>query len=343
MPSARPKPAPGPAEASGSFGGDFGMNLERGPAVSAPPASMTSRAPAAPQVSIDIKGDDDFDMEIERGGALVSLPPASSLRPDSMSNRPASMSGRPAASGLGLEIAYRRMDAVASVARGPSAVVKILAWALPIVLFAGTLAGLVKLAHHAGGRDLMRLLPHAFDASSTPQSGAVAGGALVLAIAVGFIGLKLRPRSYAMLGSAAALVLTSLAMVTVTLVSTEEHPTPPDGALLIPYIVPFAVLLLGLGIAGRGPSLFLRGGGRRASSVLAAVAGGAIVFAAIENQHARVTPPLIALRLDASGKAAASRDRRAQAGAERAGGALQERRSSELQGARSSVARGEAR
>ena len=71
-------------------------------------------------------------------------------------------------------------------------------------------------------------------------------------------------------------------MVTVTLVSTEEHPAPPDGALLIPYVVPFAILMLGLGVAGRGPSLFLRGGARRASSVLAAVAGGAIAFAAVE-------------------------------------------------------------
>ncbi|MBN9165987.1 MAG: hypothetical protein BGO98_11670 [Myxococcales bacterium 68-20] len=250
--------------------------------MSAPPSAMTSRAPAAPHVSIDIKGNEDFDMEIERGGALVSLPPSSSLRPGSMSNRPASMSGRPPASGSGLEISYRRMDAVARVATGPSTAVKLLAWVLPIVLFAGTLAGLVKLAHHAGGRDVVRLLPHAFDASSTPQSGAVAGGALVIAIALGFLGLKLRPRSYAMLGSATALVITSLAMVTVTLVSTEEHPAPPDGALLIPYVVPFAVLLLGLGVAGRGRSLFLRGGGHRAGSLLAALAGGAIVFAALE-------------------------------------------------------------
>ena len=243
---------------------------------------MTSRAPAAPQVSIDIKHDEDFDMEIERGGALVSLPPSSSLRPGSMSNRPASMSGRPPASGSGLEVSYRRMDAVARVATGPSTVVKLLAWGLPIVLFGGTIAGLVKVAHLAGRGDLVRLLPHAFDASSTPQSGAVAGGALVLAIALGFLGLKLRPRSYAMLVAAAALVITSLAMVTVTLVSTEEHPAPPDGALLIPYVVPFAILMLGLGVAGRGPSLFLGGGGRRAGSVLAAVAGGAIAFAAVE-------------------------------------------------------------
>lgn len=276
-PPSRPKPDAEPPRAQAELGDDFGSDFERG---MAPPPTAAAARVASPQVSIDLKDDDDFDMEIERGGALVSVSPSSSLRSGPTSNRPANARSR--ASGSGLEIAYRRMDAVARVARGPSTTVKVLAWTLPIALFVGTLAGLVKLAHRAGGRDLVRLVPRAFDASSTVQSGAVAGGALVLAIALGFLGLKLRPRSYAMLGSAAALVLTSLAMVTVMLVSTEEHAAPPDGALLIPYVVPLAILMLGFGVAGRGPSLFLRGGGRRASGVLAAVTGGALAFAAIE-------------------------------------------------------------
>ncbi|MBX3210355.1 MAG: hypothetical protein KF764_35310 [Labilithrix sp.] len=286
VPSARPKSAPAQpvAGASSALGDDFGMELERGPAVSAPPAGIPSRAPGAKNVAIDFKdeSDDGFgDMEIERGGAVVSLPPSMSGRPSGPpSGRPASLSGRPASSGL--DVGYRRMDAKPSGPRGPSTVAKILAWVLPTVLTTAALAGLVKVAHRAAGRNVMALAPHAFDASSTWQSGAVAATALVLAIALGFTGLRLRPRSYAMLGSAAALVVASLAMVTVTLVSTEEHPAPPDGALLIPYVIPFAVFTLGLGVAGRGPSLFLRGGARRAASALAALAGGAIVFAAIE-------------------------------------------------------------
>jgi hypothetical protein len=260
------------------------MDLERGPALSAPPAAMTAaRAPgAARPVTIDIGGGDELDMEIERGGAMVSLPPASSGRPGAaVSNRPpTSVSGRPGASGL--DVAYRRLDARPVVAKGPSFAQKLVAWTLPTALCLGTIAGLLKLAHRAGGRSITSFMPHAFDASSTTQSGAVAAAALVLAIALGFTGLKLTPRSYAMVGSATALVLTSLAMVTVTLVSTEEHPTPPDGALLIPYVVPLGILLLGLGIAGRGPSQFLRGGARRAVSVISGLAGGAIAFAAIE-------------------------------------------------------------
>ena len=49
-----------------------------------------------------------------------------------------------------------------------------------------------------------------------------------------------------MIGSGGTWLLASLAMITVTLVATDEHPTPPDGALLIPYVVPLGLLLLGL-------------------------------------------------------------------------------------------------
>jgi hypothetical protein len=264
------KPAP---PAAADFGG---IEIERGGGLSAPPSGAMR---AAPHVAIEIGGGDDFDMELERGGAIVSQPPASSGRPIA-SRAPASMSGRPQTSGL--DVAYRRMDPKVVVATGPSSAQKVLARVLPLVMFVGTIAGLVKVAHRPGGLHVLSLMPHAFDASSTAQSGGFAGGALVLAIGLGFVGLTLRPRSYAFVVSAAALVITSLAMVTVTLVSTDEHPGPPDGALLIPYVLPFAVLAIGFGLAGRGRHLFLRGGASRGLALLAALGGGAVVFAAIE-------------------------------------------------------------
>ena len=249
------------------------MDLERAP-VSAPPSSLTDRRVAVKQVSISIANDDDFGMELERGGAMTSLVPPTSARPSG----PAS--GRPAASGL--DVAYRRLDPKRVVATGPSAGEKIAAWVVPIVVTLAAAGALTNLAHRPGGRNVVSLVPHAFDASSTAQSGAFAGVALVVAIALGFTGLKLNRRSYAMVGSAVAFLLASLAMVTVTLVSTDEHPGPPDGALLIPYVVPLGVSLLGLGVAGRAPALFLQGGSRRIGAVAAAVVGGALVFAAIE-------------------------------------------------------------
>lgn len=249
------------------------MDLERGP-VSAPPASMSSPRGSVKEVAISIGNDDDFDMELERGGAMTSLTPAASARPGGPASR------RP--EGSGLDVAYRRLDPKPVVDTGPSTGEKLAAWLLPIITFAATTGLLGKLLHRPGGRNVTSLLPHAFDASSTVQSGGFAIAALVVAIAVGFVGVKAAPRSYAMLGSAVAFLLASLAMVTVTLVSTDEHPGPPDGALLIPYVVPLAVLLLGLGVAGRGRPLFLQGGARRFLAVLAGLFGGAIVFAAIE-------------------------------------------------------------
>jgi hypothetical protein len=271
------KPPPAPSDSMGDFGG---LAVERGGGM--PMASPTHHAPSK-QIVIDTGGaggDLGFGgMEIERGGGNSFIPPRTSSGPPS-GGRAGSVVPANAA-GSGLELSYRRADAERRPRyAGPSTPVKILAYVVPGVIAAGAIAALVKFAHRPG-RSVVGLLPHAFDASSTAQSGGVALGALVLAIAVGWIGVKSHPRSYAMIASAAMMLVTSLAMVTVTLVSTEENATA-DGALLIPYVVPAALLLLGLGLGGRGPTLFSAGGTRRAATILVAAAGGALVFAAVE-------------------------------------------------------------
>lgn len=220
-------------------------------------------------------------MALERGGALVGLPTSSSDR-KANSGGPASARGSGLA-GSGLEITHQRLAPRREAAYAePSLLEKIAGPVLSGVVFLGTAALLVKFVHRHGGVRITNLLPHAFDASSALQSGGVALGALATAIGIGVAGLTRRPRSYAMIVSGGSLLLAALAMVTVTLVSSEEHPAPPDGALLIPYLVPFAILLLGIGVGGRGPVLFRKGGPQRAASVLAAAIGGGLVFAAIE-------------------------------------------------------------
>lgn len=282
-----PSLAPG---ALADLGGDFGGEIERGPAVSAPPASRSSGRAGYPNVAIDMSPSsmgggafgDDFGMEIERGGGL-SAPPAISSRSPAAGVHSAPPLSRPSGGGSGLDVAYQRSDLQrrARVADAPGVGERILAGVLSLVICVGVAGALFKFVHRAG-RSVIGLLPHAFDASSTVQSGVVAGSLLVLAIAVGFIGVKAHPRSYAMIGSAATLLIASLAMVTVTLVSTEQNPMPPDGALLIPFALPAAVALLGLGIAWRGVPLFLRGGARRVLTLLVATIGGGLLFAAIE-------------------------------------------------------------
>jgi hypothetical protein len=150
------------------------------------------------------------------------------------------------------------------------------------VTFGLTAAALFKLTHPAGLRTTS-LLPHAFDATSPTESGALSLVLLVLAVALGFAGLKVRPRSWALVGSAGAMSITSLALVTVTLVATEENPSPPDGARLVPYALPLAVALLGLGIAGRGARLYLaEGATRKIAAFPVAMIGGALAFLAFE-------------------------------------------------------------
>ena len=107
-------------------------------------------------------------------------------------------------------------------------------------------------------------------------SGLLAGvlSAGALAIVLGFIGFRLKPRSWAFVVSAGFMLLASLAMVTVTLVSTENNETPPDGSLLIPWVVPIALASLAIGLAMRARL--------RVAALPLALLGGAIAFAAFE-------------------------------------------------------------
>jgi len=235
------------------------------------PAAKPSGAPravsAAPKPDPVLPPADDFgDMEIERGGHVmpaISAPPTTSARP-----RPADPR---------LELAAPRSNLSRAPAYvPPSAAEKALARAVAVVPFSATFAALRQTVHVR----LPPVLPHAFDATSTVESGAVAIGALVAGIAIGVAGLRARPRSITLLGSAAAWLVSALAMVTVALVATEDHPAPADGALLFAYAAPLGMLLFGVGLAGRAAPLWLRGGSRRALALAVSVAGGAIAFVA---------------------------------------------------------------
>jgi hypothetical protein len=182
------------------------------------------------------------------------------------------------ATASGLEVSHRRpMSSQRSIGADddePSTKMKVLANVGAFVLFGGAIAALVKLAHRPGGRALSAILPHAFDGTSVVHAGTVAGSSFVLAIALGFIGFRLKPRSWAFVVAAGAMLLASLAMVTVTLVSTENNETPPDGSLLIPWIVPVSLLALALGLAWRARM--------RLALLPLALVGGALAFLAFE-------------------------------------------------------------
>lgn len=263
-----------------------------------PPAAN----PVAPP-RIDLALDDFGEMEIERGGGtslppmssapLPSRAPVSSLAPRP-SHAPVPSRAPVAVSGSGLDVAYRREDArTAPRLAAPSMLVHVAAWLLTVLPFGGALYALLRHAHRPG-RTFTGLLPHAFDATSLVQSAGVAIACIVVGVLLGALGLKLRPRSLGMLGAAALLLLMALAMVTVALVATEEG-APADGALLVPYLLPTAVALLGLGVAHRARFLFRDGGvGARVLAPVVSALGGAAVFAALEFSSAasRLAPHL---------------------------------------------------
>lgn len=258
-----------------------GVSAGPASAPQAPPASTPAR-PAAPVrgPSIEVGNDaDDFDMEIERDGSLASLA-AAQAPPSSARRAPI------AATASGLEVAHRRATAPVHEASDdePSIGTKIAAYVVTAVVSAGAAAGLVKFAHRHGGRAVTSILPHAFDGTSAAEAGVVSAVTLVLAIVLGFAGLRMRPRSWAVVVSGGAMLLASLAMVTVTLVSTEDNPSPPDGALLLPYVVPLALLSLAVGVAGRATHVFGgEGVGRKLAAVPIAAVAGALAFLAVET------------------------------------------------------------
>jgi hypothetical protein len=255
----------------------------------APRASMPS-APAAQagggrSIAFDGGDDDDFDMEIERNVAGTSMPTAQSSRTSGThaAARPSGQAGK-----LGLELAapsrmVRERTERAAEGYEPGTGIKLAGLALVTLLGGGTALVLWKYVHHAGGFDMMRSMPHAFDGTSATESGAVSLVALVIAVTVGFIGLRFKPHAWAVVAAGGAILLLALAMVTVTLASTGENPTPPDGALLVPYLFPAAVLMLAIGVEGRAARLFATSYGiRRVSAVPIAAFGGAIAFLAFE-------------------------------------------------------------
>jgi hypothetical protein len=243
---------------------------------------MKAPAPTPPTAAND---DDDLGMQIERVADM--LPTASSGRPRADGRI---TSGR---AGSGLDLAYKRSDLEDADGEpsGPSMLATAGGYALVLVGFAGAFAALGKLVHRPNGHLVTKLLPRAFDATSASQSGGVALAMFVTVILLGYFGLRLRPRSYAILVAAGAMLLASLAMVTVTLVATDEHPTPPDGALVVPYLVPAALVLAGMGLAPVALRAFHQGGTARIGTVLLAAAAGAVVFLGVEcSALARLLP-----------------------------------------------------
>lgn len=283
QPPSKPMSGPGSGPASGprsgglpapDLGDVFGGGIERGSGSLQPPSSGLPRGKSVEFNMPASSGGDDWDDGIERGGGYE---PAQSSRNPPMSSR-GPHSG-PAPASMNLDVAYRRPTAAADTDHDePGLLEKLGGRVMALAGIAAAVVPLVKYIHRSGRFLITKPLPHAYDATSLPQSGAVAGVLLVSAIALGYLGIKARPRSWAMIVSSVITLVSSLAMVTVALVATDEQPSPPDGARLIPYTVPLAFILLGLGVSSRGQYPYYYGGAKRALPFVAGVVGGLLIY-----------------------------------------------------------------
>jgi hypothetical protein len=270
-----------------------------------PTSGAPAPAPAARVASFD--DDDGMDMEIERGLGTPFLaaapPPPTSPRaggkggialdaPHAHGSAPAS---RPRPSRSGLEVEFDRFAPRGpAAAEGPSTLARVLGSLGAIVLAAFALGALVRFAHRPAGVAATAILPFAFDGSSAIASGAVAITSLIGAMALGYLGVRASNRSWILVGAAALVMLLSLAMVTVTLASSGEPGPPADGALLVPWLAPFALLLGGIDVVARAARRFVdHEGGARALAAPLALGGGVLVFLAIEtSRFAHLVPSL---------------------------------------------------
>lgn len=279
----------------------------------APPASSlapkaVSRAPAptsgpAPPVI------DASPFEIERGsdnsmpsgtpsfggglapssGLDLELPGSSGPRSMQPQGARPTTSARPSgaartAAGPSLELAYRRGEAEEEAYDdGPSLGAQILSRVVSLAGFAGAAAACFVYLHRSGGRNPMGLLPHAWDGKSMMTAAIVSVVMFVFSMTFGIWGLFSRPRTWPFVAAGGVMLLESLGMVTVALTSSGADGAPPDGALLVPWLTPTFLALVGLGVASRAAVLWIRGGwARRLATLPLGALGGAIAFVGYE-------------------------------------------------------------
>jgi hypothetical protein len=259
-----------------------------------PTALIAKPAPKAPAGPSPFDDDDD-DMEIDRnvandpmaiphvGRARAGAPRGGGLEP-----------GRAAGYPPGLEIDRRPSPAERWRAGEEeegfegdderTLLFKILDAVLVLASFGGAGYALVRFAHRGAGWRFLKLAPAAFDGSSMGWSGGMAVGLIAVAAALGVFGWLARPRSWGYFLGALGALVSGAAMVTVTMAITPEGlETPPDGARLLPWILPIVPLGVALRWVRSAWTKGERGGFfPRVVGILVAGAAALAAFAALE-------------------------------------------------------------
>jgi hypothetical protein len=118
------------------------------------------------------------------------------------------------------------------------------------------------------------------DGSSWMQSAIVALASLAIGGALASSGLKRKARA----GAGAAFGLLGLVMSTVAFGSIRDSAASPAGARLVPYLLPLALMLAALDVAGGAARLYASS---RAKTLVVSVCAGGLLFVAFEILRAR--------------------------------------------------------
>jgi hypothetical protein len=114
--------------------------------------------------------------------------------------------------------------------------------------FAGAAAPLVRFVHRSAGWGLPSVCHYALDGGSAIWSGSASMATLALTIVLTIIGTYARPRSYGYLIAALGMLLVAISLIIITFSVSPEGPPeiPPDGARLVPWVLP--VIPFGIGL-----------------------------------------------------------------------------------------------
>jgi hypothetical protein len=151
--------------------------------------------------------------------------------------------------------------------------------------FAAAAAPLVRFVHRSFGWKLPAFFHYALDGGSAIWSGSAALATLALTIVFAIMGTYARPRSAAYLFSGLGMLLVAISLIIIAFTVGPDGPPeiPPDGARLVPFVVPAIPLGIGLRLLRNAwTACEVRTAGARLKGLLAAAASGATLFVAVE-------------------------------------------------------------
>ncbi len=266
------------------------LSMKKSPSTAKLPAAKAS----AKKAPVPLEEDDDFSGGFEFGyqSGSESASEAKGTGKQAATRTPGPFETPPSSGRMAVakgsktsqpQLGRANMHAVAGAYKGEARWVNAIGPVLQVLLWIGVLAAGMRFIYNPAGYNPMQLLPSAFDGTSMIISAAVSLVSVALCVAFGIGAFRGDKRTYGFLITALGFMLIGIAMITVTLASSGDMSAPPDGALLIPYVIPLVSVGWSIGAMEWGFWQWRTGiAANRGISVACAVGSGALAFLTIE-------------------------------------------------------------